>query len=279
MRNTGVAVAGVLALTASLTMVGVAGAQDGDGTSVVDTTAAPSTTIEAPAPEVTEPVETTVPESVPASAEEPPAEEPPTGEIPTDDAPPADPGTVLEPVQLPGNVVTSGTLEFNVSFSDSPSSGCSGTVALSSGQMNVGYDEEGRVGGLYGLTSTGSGTLGALLVGLGPIPAGVAVISVSDANCEFDALGVGSWAATAATAQFGGIGFGLHPGAYETGSYIDTMSAKATIGATGGAANLDFGQLEQFLLRSRPGLTLELPGSGDGGDAGAGEGGGEAPAE
>ena len=273
MRNTGVAVAGVLALTASLTMVGVAGAQDGDGTSVVETTAAPSTT--EVAPEVTEPVETSVPDSTPTSVEQPPAGEIPSDEIPSDDAPPSDPGVVLEPVELPGNVVTSGTLEFNVSFSDSPSSGCNGTVALSSGQMNVGYDEEGRVGGLYGLTSTGSGTLGALLVGLGPIPAGVAVISVSDANCEFDALGIGSWAATAATAQFGGIGFGLHPGAYDTGSYIDTMSAKATIGATGGAANLDFGQLEQFLLRARPGLTLDLPGSGD---AGAGEG-GETPAE
>ncbi|NLA37402.1 MAG: hypothetical protein GX868_17190 [Actinobacteria bacterium] len=274
MRNTGVAVAGVLALTASLTMVGVAGAQDGEGTTVVETTAAPPTTIESPAPEVTEPVETTVPESTPSPTS---VVEPPAGEIPTDNAPPSDAGTVLEPVALPGNVVTSGTLEFNVSFSDSPSSSCSGTVALSSGQMNIGYDEEGRVGGLYGLTSTGSGTLGALLVGLGPIPAGVAVISVSDANCEFDALGIGSWAATAATAQFGGIGFGLHPGAYDTGSYIDTMSAKATIGATGGAANLDLGQLEQFLLRSRPGLTLDLPGSGGG--EGGGESGGGTPLE
>ena len=249
MKKSGAAIVGAMALSASLAMAGVAGAQDDPTTTVPaapETTAAPTTA----APETTAAPTTGAPETtVPEAPVEPPV----------DEAPPADPGPILEPIALPGNVVTSGTLDFAVNFADSPTSSCSGTVALSGGQMNVAYDEIGRIGGVYGLTSTGSGTLGALFVGLGPVPAGIGVVSVSDANCEFDAIGTGAWESTASSATLNGIGFGLHPGVYDTGSYVDKFSLKASVGATGGPAVLDLGQLESFLLRERPGLIIDLP--------------------
>lgn len=257
MKQTHAAVAGIVAVTASLAFAGVAGAQDGDGAQTVESTTVESTTVESSTPDTTAPEQSTSSTTPESTVPEPAA----PIEVPADEAPPADPFEVLRGVDLPGVAVTSGTLSFQVSFSDQPASSCGGNLAMSGGGMNVAYDEAGGVGGAYGLVETGSGTFGTLFVGFGPIPVGVGIISVSDENCEFDAVGIGTYSASASTAELAGVGIGIHPGAYETGDYVSEFTITAGVGATGGEATLDVDRLGAFLLRDRPGLNLALPGS------------------
>jgi len=203
---------------------------------VTTTTAAPETTTTA-APETTT---TAAPESTTTAAPE----------TTTTVAP--------EPIELPGQHVTEGQLGFDIRFTDSPAANCTKTLDLAGGQVNIGYDEAGNIGGVYGLAPSGGGSAGVFMVGLGAVPAGVGIISVSDGDCEFDAVGIGAYASDGGWARINGVGAGLHPG-YDTPDYISMFLIDAKIGAAAAPAVLDMNYVREFLLRDRPGLTDLVP--------------------
>ena len=160
-----------------------------------------------------------------------------------------------EPLALPGQHVTAGSLSFDIRFADSPAANCAKSVDLAGGQVNVGFDEAGNIGGVYGLTPSGTGSAGVFMVGLGAVPAGVGIISVSDGDCEFDAVGIGSFGSDGGWARINGVGAGLHPG-YENAEYVNQFIVEARIDASSAPAVLDMNYVKDFLLRDRPGLTL-----------------------
>jgi hypothetical protein len=231
--------ASALILATTCLWVGTASSQDDP----VTTTEAPVTTTEAPVTTTEAPVTTT---EAPADTEAPTTTEAPA---PTTTAAPA-------PIDLPGEHVLAGSLGIDVRFADTPASNCTKTVDLAGGQVNVGYDESGNIGGVYGLTSSGAGSAGVYMVGLGAIPAGVGIVSVSDGECEFDAVGIGSYASDHGWARINGVGAGVHPGRYDTGEYVNMFLVDAKIGSTQAPAVLDMNYVKDFLLRDRPGLVL-----------------------
>lgn len=161
-----------------------------------------------------------------------------------------------EPLELPGQHVTAGQLAFDIRFTDSPAANCTKTLDLAGGQVNIGLDEAGNIGGVYGLApSGGGGTAGVFMIGLGAMPAGVGILSVSDGDCEFDAVGIGSFASDGGWARINGVGAGLHPG-YETPDYVNMFLVDAKIDASAAPAVLDMDFVKNFLLRDRPGLVI-----------------------
>ncbi|MFN8051494.1 MAG: hypothetical protein U0Q22_08670 [Acidimicrobiales bacterium] len=197
-------------------------------TTVAPTTEAPTTTVADTVPDTT----TTVPDTVPTTT-----------------AP-------AEPVVLPGQHVTSGTLAIDIRFADTPASNCIKSFDLAGGEMNIALNDQGGIGGVYGLTPSGSGSAGLFMVGLGAIPAGVGIISVSDGDCEFDAVGIGNYASDGGWARINGVGAGVHPGNYDTGEYVNMFLVDAKINSAAAPATLDMNYVKDFLLRARPGLTL-----------------------
>lgn len=234
----------VLMVTSSLVLVSTAlWAGSAASQETTTTTEAPTTTTEAPATTTTLAESTTTTEA-PATTTEAPA---------TTVAPPI---TIPEePLNLPGQLVTAGTLSFDVRFSDTPSANCTKTLDLAGGQVNVGFDENGNIGGVYGLANSGGGTAGVFMVGLGALPAGVGIVSVSDGDCEFDAIGIGPWAADGDTARVNGVGAGLHP-PYDQPGYVNQFIVEAQVGASSAPPVLDIEAAQAFLLRERPGLAI-----------------------
>lgn len=162
----------------------------------------------------------------------------------------------VEPVALPGQHVTAGSMLLDIRFADTPSSSCTKTLDLAGGQMNVARDDAGNIGGVYGMVPSGGGNAGLLMVGLGAVPAGVAILSVSDGDCEFDAIGIGSYASDGGWARINGIGVGLHP-TYQSPDYVNMFLVDTKVNATEANAALDLQNVQNFLLRNRPGLTPE----------------------
>lgn len=225
-------VASAVLLASTSVFVATASAQE----TTTTTTEAPTTTVEST-------TTTAAPETTTTTA----APETTTTTV----APAPDP----VPVDLPGAHVTAGTLQFDMRFTDSPAASCTKTLDLAGGQVNVANDESGNIGGVYGLVPSGGGNTGVFMVGLGAVPAGVAIISVSDPDCEFDAVGIGSYASDSGWARINGVGAGLHPG-YETPDYVNMFMIDAKVSASTPGAVLDMDYVKQFLLRNRPGLTL-----------------------
>src|SRR5690606_6639621 len=91
------------------------------------------------------------------------------------------------PAELPGEHVTAGSLDIDVRFAESPLSNCTTSVPLAGGQVNVARSG-GAIGGVYGVAPSGTGQAGVYMVGLGAVPAGVGIVSVSNGSCEFDAI-------------------------------------------------------------------------------------------
>lgn len=162
-----------------------------------------------------------------------------------------------EPLVLPGQHVTAGTLGFDIRFADTPGANCAKSIDVSGGQVNAALDEDGNVGGVYGITPSGTGTAGVFMVGLGAVPAGVGIVSVSDADCEFDAIGIGAYTSDGGYARLNGVGAGLHP-PYSNAEYVSQFLVEASIGASAAPATLDLQAVSDFLLRERPGLVLPV---------------------
>src|SRR5690606_13316968 len=102
------------------------------------------------------------------------------------------PAIIGLPVELPGELVAAGSLDIDVRFAESPLSNCITSIPLAGGQVNVGRSG-GSIGGVYGIAPSGTGQAGVYMVGLGAIPAGVGIVSVSNGSCEFDAIGIGAF--------------------------------------------------------------------------------------
>ncbi len=235
-------VASSLVLAATCLWVSTAGSQETTTTTTVEVT----TTTEAPA-------ETTTTAAPTTTVAEP--------EVTTTTEAPAETTTTVpeEPLVLPGQHVTAGQLAFDIRFTDSPAANCTKTLDLAGGQVNIGLDESGNIGGVYGLApSGGGGNAGIFMIGLGAVPAGVAIVSVSDGDCEFDAVGIGSFASDGGWARLNGVGAGLHPG-YETPDYVNMFLVDAKVDASAAPAVLDMNYVKNFLLRQRPGLEGYLP--------------------
>lgn len=168
------------------------------------------------------------------------------------------PIVVETPEDLPGQHVAAGSLAFDVQFADTPSSNCSKTLDLAGGQTNIALDDSGNLGGLYGFTNSGTGKAGVFMVGLGAVPVGVAVLSVSDDTCEFDAVGIGSYTATGGSAELKGTGIGIHPGQYTAGEFIELFNVSASVQSVEALPKLDLTELRAFVLRPRAGLDLPV---------------------
>ena len=151
--------------------------------------------------------------------------------------------------------MTAGSLDIDIRFADSPLSNCITSVPLTGGQVNEARTG-GSIGGVYGVAPSGTGQAGVYMVGLGAIPAGVGIVSVSNGSCEFDAIGIGAYSSTSGRARLAGVGAGVHPGAYENGEYVSNFLVEANIESSGGEPVLDPISVATLLLRDRPGLTL-----------------------
>ncbi|MEZ5321125.1 MAG: hypothetical protein R2698_03400 [Microthrixaceae bacterium] len=234
----------VLTLATTCLWVGNAGAQETPATiddAVAATTVAPTTEVPTTAaPAVAAPEEST------------------TTVAPEVEAPAAAAAAPL--VAWPGELVTSGTLSFDIRFADSPASSCKEGVDLKGSQVNVGRDDKGSIGTVYGLAKSGNGHAGVFTMGLGALPFGVGLVSVSDGTCEFDAIGIGTYESSNTVARLNGVGAGLHPGAYDHGDYINTFVVETQIGGSAAPAALDLPSVASFLLRPRAGLIAETPG-------------------
>ena len=238
----------VIAFTLSATvMVVPAGSQEQGGgetppetttttAPVATTTTAPTTTVADTPPETT----TTVADAPPETTTTVVDGEPGDGE-----------GGDLEIIELPGENVSAGTLNFGVEFYENEAANCTGALNIGGGNMNVVKNDVGNLGVLYGTEATGSGTAAVFMIELGAVPAAVAVLSVSDANCEFDAVGVGNFEATATTMSIDGVGAGLYPGVYDQGEFVSSLQINAEVSATNGPAVLDLEAAEAFLTRAR----------------------------
>lgn len=227
-------------LASTCLLVGTAASQETTTTEpeVTTTTEASPTTVADTVPETTTTVADTVPETTTTVPET-------TTTVPVESSP------------LPGQLLAEGSLNIDVRFAESPDSNCTRELPVAGGQFNVARDDAGDVGGFYGLVPTGSGTAGAYVVGLGAMPVGVGIVSVSDGQCEFDAVGIGTWSSSAGLGRVSGVGAGVHPGVYEDGQYVSKFVVEAQVGAAGGPAVVDVQAAADFLLRQRPGFDVK----------------------
>ena len=238
-----------VALVCACLLGGTAGAQE-TTTTVDTTTSAPDTTTSTPdtttaPPTTADPTPTTVADTTTTVVPGP-----------TDSTTTTGAGA---PVSLPGQLVTAGSLDMDINFKDTPASSCTKSVDLAGGHVNVGFDDAGNVGGVYGMAPAGTGSVGLFMLGLGAVPAGIAILSVSDGVCEFEALGLGAFSATATSATLSGVAIGVHPGSYDKGDYIDKFNLSAKVGTSSAPASLDPQALQTFLLRDRPGWSITAP--------------------
>lgn len=231
-------VGGAMVLACSAMWVGTASAQDDPATSTTTAPVEATTT-------------TVVPETTTTSA---PVETTTTTVVPDTTTTTVAPALAL-PADLPGEHVTAGSLDIDVRFAESPLSNCTTSVPLAGGQVNVARSG-GVIGGVYGVAPSGTGQAGVYMVGLGAVPAGVGIVSVSNGSCEFDAIGIGAFSSTSGRARLAGVGAGVHPGAYENGEYVSSFLVEANIESSEGAAVLDGTSVAALLLRDRPGLDI-----------------------
>lgn len=252
-------VGGAMVLACSSLWVGTAAAQDDDTTATTPTTAAvEEETTPTTAPDDAAGDEGAVDEGAgddETTTTAPADDETTTTVAEEDDTTDEAPAIIGLPVQLPGELVAAGSLDIDVRFADAPLSNCITSVPLAGGQVNVGRSG-GSIGGVYGIAPSGTGHAGVYMVGLGAIPAGVGIVSVSNGSCEFDAIGIGAYSSTASRARLAGVGAGVHPGAYADGDYVSSFVVEANVEATQGPALLDLAGATSFLLRDRPGLAI-----------------------
>lgn len=255
MRNKVGLTAGVATMVLACLWAGTAGSQE----------LPPAPTTTTVAPDETSAPPTTVSEGVATTTT--------VAEQPGEGATPAQPDTTiveptpaeiaaikLDPTALPGSRVSEGWMDFVVDFKESPARSCSGRIpVVPETQLNAVDGEGGRIGALYGTAPADKGTVGVFLVGLKAMPIGIAVLSGSNANCEFDAIGLGSFTSSNSEVHLDGIGLGLHPDAYDNGDFVRKFKIDASVSKRDATPVLDLGAAERFLLRKRPGLAIELP--------------------
>jgi len=150
-----------------------------------------------------------------------------------------------------GDVITDGSLAVDIAWLDDSMPACQTTVPLGGGQMNRVNNAAGDLGLVYGQAATGTGTAAAFVMELGVVPFGVGIISMADASCNLDAIGVGSLVKTPSSLSVSGLGMGMSPGNYDRGDAIRTFDVTATVGAVGGPATIDTQSLYDFLIRPR----------------------------
>jgi len=244
------ALTGACVLVGTCLWGGVAGSQTTTTTSATTTAPGATSTTTSTAPQTTS--TTVAPEATTTTEVTDTSSAPTTTEVPVDV-----PTTLPEdPAALPGQLITAGKLDFDVNFASTESASCQKSVDLAGGQVNAANNETGDIGGVYGLAPSGSGTVGVYMIGLGAIPAGAGLLSVSDGDCEFDAIGIGSWESNGSIARLNGVGAGLHPDAYDTGEFVDRFLIEASVTSAAAPAALDLDAAGSFLLRDRPGLII-----------------------
>lgn len=241
MKRTGIAVICAVVVSTAL-WSGTAASQE-----TTTTTAAPTTTTSlVPATTTT----TTAP--------------PPTTAAPTTTAAPVT-TTTIAPVttttlpEIPdienfvGDSVTDGYMNLDIRW-DNGEGTCVQTIDIGAGgDFNVGYDENGNLGAMYGLANTPGGNAAAVQVKIGPLPLAVTIVSVEDSTCSLDAVGFGNYESTATTSKFEGVGVGvgLVPGSYLTPSFADSFSLDTYVNGTSGTGYLDLEAALIFLDRER----------------------------
>jgi hypothetical protein len=168
---------------------------------------------------------------------------------------PATTTTTIAPpagVTLFGDTVSSGTLDVSIGWVDTTDQNCVESIDLAaSGQVNTVTDDGGNLGVVYGLADTAGGNAGVLMMSFGAIPVGVAVLSIEDAACSLDVVGVGGVVQEAQRLRIDGVGVGLHPGAYASGEFVTSFVADARVASVVPGANLDLTAVQAFLERPR----------------------------
>lgn len=209
-----------------------------------------ATAQEAPVdPEVTTTTEAPVVETTTTTTEAPaPAEPAAEPEVTTTTVAPAAP---LE-VELFGDTVAAGQLDVAIGWMDSPQSNCVETIDLAtSGQVNAVADDDGNLGAVYGMANSAGGNAAVLIVGFGALPLGVAVVSIDDAACSVDAVGVGNVTKDAQRLRIDGVGAGMHSANYAAGEYANSFVVDARVSAVTTGATLDLAAAQAFLERPR----------------------------
>lgn len=191
----------------------------------------PTTTTEAPAPEVTTTTEAPAPEVTT-----------------TTDAPPVGVTTTTIPqVDLPGEHVTAGELSLSASFKEQTAASCSISGSVAGGEVNIIKDEEGKVGVVYGKADLGAGEAGLVLVELGPLPLAIGAFRTTG-TCNQDVVGIGSYEATPTSAKLSSVGYGLYPQ-----DYANLVEIELQVGATEPTAALNLQSAYDFLSAPRDG--------------------------
>ncbi len=220
-RFLAVAITGVLVSLAAWT--GTAAGQVDEST----------TTTEAPATTVVEEPEPTVPE--------PTQPEPTTPEPTVPEAPPV----TIEPVELPGEQITSGTMSVGATYHTKVESDCSLAGGVGGQEMNLVRDEAGNIGAIYGRAAFGGGEVGLLLIELGPLPMAITAYRATGA-CNHDVIGIGAFDSTPTSAELNSIGYSAYPD-----DYLDNVHVSLQVDASQAPAVLDLQSAFEFLTSGR----------------------------
>lgn len=220
-RFLAVAITGVLVSLAAWT-----------GTAAGQTDEDPTSTTEAPPTSVVEP-EPTVPEPEPEPDPEPPAPEP------------EQPPVTIEPVDLPGENITSGTMSVGATYHTKVENDCSLSGGIGGQEMNLVRDEAGNIGAIYGRAAFGGGEVGLLLIELGPLPMAITAYRATGA-CNHDVIGIGGFDSTPNSAELNSIGYSAYPD-----DYLDNVHVSLQVNGTQTPAVLDLQSAFEFLTSGR----------------------------
>lgn len=171
-----------------------------------------------------------------------PATTDPSGTAPATTAAPVS----IPPVELPGEQITSGTLTVGGIYHTQTGSTCELSGSLAGQEMNIMYDEAGKIGATYGQATLSGGDVGMVMVELGPLPMAVTAFRTTGA-CNQDVVGIGAYDATATTAEFDSVGYSIFPN-----DYLDKVRVSLRVGASKAPATLDLQKAYDFLAAPRP---------------------------
>jgi hypothetical protein len=165
--------------------------------------------------------------------------------------PPAPTTTV--PIVLQGEHVTSGTLSVGATFETQVDGTCALAGNLLGQEMNVIFDETGKIGAVYGKATLGGGDVGLVMVELGPLPMAIAAFRTTG-GCNQDVVAIGPYTATATTAGLNSIGYAIFPN-----DYVPNVKIDLTVDSSVAPGSLDLQAAYDYLAAPRTPPTTVPP--------------------
>jgi len=157
------------------------------------------------------------------------------------------PSVVIEQIVLPGENITSGSLNLGATLKNKTGSSCEAAGTVGNQQMNIMRDDEGNVGAVYGKATMGANEVGMAMVHLGPLPIAIGAFR-SNGPCDVDAVGFGAFSATPNSADLTAQdGYALYPG-----DALTNFRVSVTVGDSKVPAVLNLQEAYDFLVVPRP---------------------------